>query len=42
MDQVVNHMWDGHNKSFDLVVLFTGNMNFKDGDGKDKYIYRAK
>ena len=32
-------MWDGHNKSFDLVVLFTGNMNFKDGDGRDKYTH---
>jgi len=31
--QVVNHMWDGHNQSYDLVVFFTGKMDFKDGDG---------
>jgi len=31
--QVVNHKWDGHKLSYDLVVLFTGKMDFKDGDG---------
>ena len=31
--QVVNSIWDRHNLSYDLVVLFTGKMDFKDGDG---------
>ena len=32
--QVINHKWDGHRQSYDLVVLFTGNMGFEDGDGE--------
>ena len=31
--KVVNIAWDGHHQSYDLVVLFTGNMNYDDGDG---------
>ena len=30
----MNSIWDRHNLSYDLVVLFTGKMDFKDGDGK--------
>jgi len=31
--QVINNDWDGHKLSYDLAVLFTGKMNFVDGDG---------
>ena len=31
--QVINNDWDGHKLSYDLAVLFTGKMNFIDGDG---------
>ena len=31
--QVINHPWDGHKLSYDLAVLFTGKMDFVDGDG---------
>jgi hypothetical protein len=31
--QVINHNSDMHKLSYDLAVLFTGKMGFKDGDG---------
>jgi len=31
--QVINHKEDAHRLSYDLVVLFTGKMDFEDGDG---------
>ena len=31
--QVINNDWDGHKLSYDLAVLFTGKVNFVDGDG---------
>ena len=31
--QVINNDWDGHKLSYDLAVMFTGKMNFVDGDG---------
>ena len=31
--QVINNDWDGHKLSYDLAILFTGKMNFVDGDG---------
>ena len=33
--QVVNNNWDGHHQSYDLVVLFTGNLEYEDGDGEE-------
>ena len=33
LPQVINSDWDGHRLSYDLAVLFTGKMDFKDGDG---------
>ena len=31
--QIINNDWDGHALSYDLAILFTGKMNFADGDG---------
>ena len=32
---MVNNNWDGHHQSYDLVVLFTGNLEYEDGDGEE-------
>ena len=31
--QVFNNRWDGHHTSFDMMIMFTGQYEFEDGDG---------